>query len=166
MTNSAAPDQLASSEANWSGSVLFAETGHVVLSKRRVKWSVQTLIRCCILQQLIWVCTVSQCRSTGFTALWRHSEKNSVAIDNHYLDFILGVVWLHWSLIIRWTTTLRKFCKQSNQKCCLLKIFPACLALNLSTTMVRSLSVPIFRVNAVFRLTLGMLNKLRCHTHF
>ena len=30
MTNSADPDQLASSEANWSGSTLFAKTGHVV----------------------------------------------------------------------------------------------------------------------------------------
>ena len=36
MTNSADPDLLASSEANWSGSTLFAKTGHVVLSKRRV----------------------------------------------------------------------------------------------------------------------------------
>ena len=37
MTNRADPDQLASSEANWSGSTLFAKTGHVVFSKRRVK---------------------------------------------------------------------------------------------------------------------------------
>ena len=37
MTNSADPDQLASSEANWSGSTLFAKTGHVMFSKRRVK---------------------------------------------------------------------------------------------------------------------------------
>ena len=37
MTNSADPDQLASSEANSSGSTLFAKTGHVVLSKRRIK---------------------------------------------------------------------------------------------------------------------------------
>ena len=37
MTNSADPDQLASSEANWSGSTLFAKTRHVVFSKRRVK---------------------------------------------------------------------------------------------------------------------------------
>ena len=37
MTNSADPDQLASSKANWSGSTLFAMTGHVVFSKRRVK---------------------------------------------------------------------------------------------------------------------------------
>ena len=36
MTNSADPDQLASSEANRSGSTLFAKTGHVVFSKRRV----------------------------------------------------------------------------------------------------------------------------------
>ena len=37
MTNSADPDQLASEEANWSGSSLFAQTGHAVFSKRRVK---------------------------------------------------------------------------------------------------------------------------------
>ena len=29
MTNSADSDQLASSEANWSGSTLFAKTGHI-----------------------------------------------------------------------------------------------------------------------------------------
>ena len=39
MANSVDPDQLASSEANWSGSTLFARTGHVVLSKRRVKYN-------------------------------------------------------------------------------------------------------------------------------
>ena len=32
MTNSADPDE----EANWSGSALFAKTGHVKFSKRRV----------------------------------------------------------------------------------------------------------------------------------
>ena len=36
MTNSADPDQLASSEANWSGSTLFAKTELVMFSKRRV----------------------------------------------------------------------------------------------------------------------------------
>ena len=39
MANSADPDQLASSEANWSGSTLFAKTGQFVFSKRRVKYS-------------------------------------------------------------------------------------------------------------------------------
>ena len=38
MANSADSDHLASSEANWSGSTLFAKTGHVVFSKRRVKF--------------------------------------------------------------------------------------------------------------------------------
>ena len=37
MTNSADPDQLASEEANWSGSALFAKKGHVMFRKRRVK---------------------------------------------------------------------------------------------------------------------------------
>ena len=36
MATSADPDQLTSSEANWSGSTLFAKTGHVVFSMRRV----------------------------------------------------------------------------------------------------------------------------------
>ena len=36
MANSADPDQLASSEANWSGSTLFAKIGHVMFSKKRV----------------------------------------------------------------------------------------------------------------------------------
>ena len=40
MTNSADPDQLASSEANWSGPTLFAKTGHVMFSKRRVNKNV------------------------------------------------------------------------------------------------------------------------------
>ena len=38
MTNRADPDQLASSEANRSGFTLFAKTGHVMFSKRRVKY--------------------------------------------------------------------------------------------------------------------------------
>ena len=43
MTNSADSDQLASSEANWSGSTLFDKTGHVVFSKRRLKWKFSIL---------------------------------------------------------------------------------------------------------------------------
>ena len=41
MTNSADPDQLASSEANWSGSTLFAKIGISSFSRTRVKicWS-------------------------------------------------------------------------------------------------------------------------------
>ena len=37
MANSADPDQLASSEANWSGSTLFAKQGISGLSRTRVK---------------------------------------------------------------------------------------------------------------------------------
>ena len=37
MTNSADPDQLASSEASCSGSTMFAKIRHVVFNKRRVK---------------------------------------------------------------------------------------------------------------------------------
>ena len=44
MANSVDPDQLASEEANWFGSTLFAKTGHVVISKRRVKSTIFTLL--------------------------------------------------------------------------------------------------------------------------
>ena len=37
MANSADPDQLASSEANCSGSTLFAKAGHVQLQWRQIK---------------------------------------------------------------------------------------------------------------------------------
>ena len=37
MTNSADPDQLASSEANWSVSTMFAKAGHILFSRTRVK---------------------------------------------------------------------------------------------------------------------------------
>ena len=46
MTNSADPDQLASEEANWSGSTLFAKTGHVMFSMRRVNivdWAMKSI---------------------------------------------------------------------------------------------------------------------------
>ena len=37
MTNSADPDQLASSEANWSGSTLFVKIGHVGSAREGLK---------------------------------------------------------------------------------------------------------------------------------
>ena len=39
MANSADPDQLASSEANWSGSTLFAKAGHIQVQQDQVKFS-------------------------------------------------------------------------------------------------------------------------------
>ena len=41
MANSEDPDQL----ANWSGSTLFAKTGHAVFNKRRVKWILSGIMR-------------------------------------------------------------------------------------------------------------------------
>ena len=37
MVNSADPDQLASSEANWSGSTLFEKVGHLRAQQNQVK---------------------------------------------------------------------------------------------------------------------------------
>ena len=36
MANSADPDQLASEEANWSGSTLFAMTGYILVQQEKV----------------------------------------------------------------------------------------------------------------------------------
>ena len=44
MANSADPDQLASSEANWSGSTLFAKQGTSRFSRTRVNTIVSTLV--------------------------------------------------------------------------------------------------------------------------
>ena len=53
MANSVDPDQLASSEANWSGSTQFAKTGHVVFSKKKGL----NLTAClpCLIQTPFWV---------------------------------------------------------------------------------------------------------------
>ena len=37
MTNSAAPDQLASSAANWSGSTLYAKAGYIQVQQAKGK---------------------------------------------------------------------------------------------------------------------------------
>ena len=89
MTNSADPDQLASEEANWSGSTLFAKTGHVVLSKRRVMkkqkeskenfaeilmWLYILELRMCneyALEQPQWVCIGTASMST---VTWIHEK--------------------------------------------------------------------------------------------
>ena len=53
-----------------------------------------------VLRRLIWVCTVCQCPSPGFTdnllyiALWRQSDKNSPAVNNRYLDFVQTRDWI------------------------------------------------------------------------
>ena len=65
MTYSADSDQLTSSEANWSGHTLFAKTGHVVFSKRRVKtipydkgkhfmWNSPSLLQNIIITHMQW----------------------------------------------------------------------------------------------------------------
>ena len=38
MANSADPDLLASSEANWSGSTLFSKAGHIWVQQDKGKW--------------------------------------------------------------------------------------------------------------------------------
>ena len=54
MTNSADPDQLASSEANWSGSTLFANVGHYnYISYEKILW-IRTFLSIC------WYCQTNK----------------------------------------------------------------------------------------------------------
>ena len=43
MTNSADLDQLASSEANWFESTLFAMAGHILVQQGKGQWHTQTV---------------------------------------------------------------------------------------------------------------------------
>ena len=45
MANSADPDQLASSETNWSGYTLFAKEGHIWFSRTKVKISADDILK-------------------------------------------------------------------------------------------------------------------------
>ena len=44
-----------------------------------------------------------------YTALWRHNDPSSAAINNRYLITYKRTVWFPWSMIITWTTTSKKF---------------------------------------------------------
>ena len=65
MTNSADPDQLASSEANWSGSTLFAKAGY--LDRQAWSISVDPDQRCHKMQHLIRAYTICQSSSNFWT---------------------------------------------------------------------------------------------------
>ena len=82
MTNSADPDQLASSEANWSGSTLFAKTGHIVFSKRRVI----TRRQLCLQQLLLLLLNIGEntqeMPQSRITILPRHQKKERWSTNN------------------------------------------------------------------------------------
>ena len=71
MTNSADPDQFASSEANWSGSTLFAKTGHFVFSKVRVKVNVNTRKKIAVILQME---TTFLQTSNYLSSIWNFSK--------------------------------------------------------------------------------------------
>ena len=78
---------------HWWVNCLWVQAGKMVLY-RDLRLFYLTLDFLNFLWHLIWVCTVCQCPSPGFTdnplytALWRHSDKNNAAINNSYLDFV------------------------------------------------------------------------------
>ena len=95
MTNSADPDQLASSEANWSGSILFAKTGHVLFSKRRVNnASVVGTHSNCLSEWFLTTCTYHM-----FMENWRNYPR----IVIRYSSLIAPLIYIyifHTSLLI------------------------------------------------------------------
>ena len=73
---------------------------HLTLNFLYFKQTMQTLNKRRVLWRLIWVCTVCHYPSHGFTdnplytALRRHSDKNSSAVNNRYLDFVQTRGWI------------------------------------------------------------------------
>ena len=63
MTNSADLDQLASEEANGSGSTLFAKTGHIIFSKRRVKSDLKYIYLLFFFMSVLTIAQISLCPS-------------------------------------------------------------------------------------------------------
>ena len=88
---------------------------HSTLNFLYFNQTVQILNRRRIQCRLIWFCTVCQRPNPGFTinllytAFWRQSDKNSAAINSHYLDFVHTRGLISLIKIITWTKTLRKF---------------------------------------------------------
>ena len=82
MTNSADPDQLASSEANWSGSTLFAKTGHVVLSKRRVIGRRRVFSRIPLVRSVYPFTTLQQ---SSLTIHWAYSADDRLMVFSYFV---------------------------------------------------------------------------------
>ena len=94
---------------------------HLTINFLQFKQTVQTPIRRRLLWRLMWFSTVCQCPSTkpspGFTdnslytAPWRHSDKNSAAINNCYLYSLVNNKHVNNNL-----KESLGVCKQSTQK--------------------------------------------------
>ena len=134
MANSADPDQLASSEANWSGSTLFAKAGYIGSSWTRVKYfdtlipyhfySFDTLIpyhTCPKIEQVhvynILMCKKKKCWLSDKQLCHQHSEASDQGLENllrsvcpNTLDFSRGLSWLPIFL-----TIMKTFWKQYNK---------------------------------------------------
>ena len=127
MTNSADTDHLASSEANWSGSTLFAKTGHVVFSKGRVNnlcifldpsqkrtfFNIMYIIRIICQMILKWsYCTifqVEQKRKQLNNLLMQHLgpfKKSKAKVDWMIRKLLHKIVWYWYSLEMpQWGTS-------------------------------------------------------------
>ena len=80
MTNSADPDQLASSEANWSGSTLFAKTGHWGSARPGLMHIAPFRIVLFHHKHILWVLLLM---NTTMYVLWR--KKKTISLGNYLI---------------------------------------------------------------------------------
>ena len=85
MANSADPDQLASSEANWSGTTMFAKAGHIQVQQNKgsehVKWNTSNEYpqhMFCGEKRKIWRIFIEKCVLSGAIYWSRKAWANSV----------------------------------------------------------------------------------------
>ena len=108
MTNSADPDQLASEEANWSGSTLFAKTGHVVFSKRRVKYLLSTW---CVVRASYTCSRWGKGHVNIWPTTWENipSIQNAPSDDSDHCANVKAALNLCWARLIIWHCTVISF---------------------------------------------------------
>ena len=73
MANSADPDQLASSEANWSGSSLFAKAGYIWVQQDKGWWVPTTYVYLSYPEKNSVSLTIIFAKYVLFNTVWRSS---------------------------------------------------------------------------------------------
>ena len=93
MANSADPDQLISSEANWSGSTLFAKAGHIWVQQDKgfkkkdqiglFKWCLCDDIFSDFLYKSIWIASISLSKHMLLVLIWIASTCSGSSNEDH-----------------------------------------------------------------------------------
>ena len=90
MANSADPDQLASSEANWSGSTLFAKAGHIQAQQDQGYTTITHVLLRAFWQNFL--CTT--------TPWWyNRTEQNIIKNRMEWNGYEMFIEWMEWFLL-------------------------------------------------------------------